>query len=217
MAKTSNEQFRDALLHRHVKVMRYSKTLARQVIALLDATEGPLRDAIEHGLASGVINFDAHTHERLNALAEVIKEIRGGAFDEANTLLQSELKRLAISEVHHTDQALHKVLPVKVKTVIPDRAKLTDIVGLHPIQGHVLDKHAENLQRADADRIMATIISGLAQDEGVDSIIRAVRGGADVNGSNGILEATRRSVAKTIHTVVMTVVNEARQQYFRAN
>jgi hypothetical protein len=218
-ALTANEMFRDALMRRQVWVMRYAKTLSRKIIAMIDSTEADLQDHIEGqaGKLVGGSSFDKDATERLNTLASKVSKVRGGAFDKVRALMDFELTALAISEVDYVDNALHHACPVKIKTVIPTDKKLTALVSMHPIQGHPLDKHHDNLKFTDTDRIMAAVRTGLAQGSDIDAIIQAVRGASELAGSNGVLEATRRAIVTVVHTAVTTIVNEVRQAYFRAN
>lgn len=216
-----NELLIDAVLRRKHYIELYSNGLQNDVIALLDKSETDLRAVIEQRLEKIMrAGFDhgPDTTARLKTLANAIKAVRAGSFDEAEKLITENLKQIAPAEAHYMQDAVNSVHEgIVVETVLPTATKLATIVRTTPFQGKVLKDWAAQLAQADLDRIMAQIVIGLTSGETIPQITKRVVGTGVLKGADGVTEITRNNAVSIVRTAVSTISNKARDAYFQAN
>jgi len=218
VADTANELFRDALLRRQIALAHFERGLQTDIVRVLDETERDLRVAMADRLmAVEGKAFGTTTNSRLNVMANALAKIRSSAFDEVSSMWDDSLEQLALDEAEFLDRNLKRVSPVMLDTLLPDPVMLAAIVSVEPMGGRVLSEWASTSQRADLQRIMDAVRVGMTQGESTDDIIRRVVGSRDLNGTDGVLEISRRDAAAITQTAVSTVANSARGEYYAAN
>lgn len=215
---TGNELLRDALIRRHIRLLKYAKHLRTQVMKIIDRTEKPLRSEVEDRLAV-VVNrdFSMTTHKRLNVLARSVSRIRGAAFDQVLTTITDDMRRLGPTEASYLDQAIKDSMPVHLRMQMPDVDDLEGITDLYPIQGHLLKDWISALSVQDTNRIMGAIRSAMALNYPLDKVMRMVIGTGAIKGTDGVVQITRNNLASLTTTTVLTVASRARQLYYGAN
>lgn len=215
---TANEMWRDGLIRRNMALAKFERNLQVQLMDLLDGTERDVRlelaDRLE-GLAERA--FGPTTNARLEVLARSIAKIREGAFDEGAELWDQALGQMTDAEIAYLDQHLKDVTPVKLDTVLPSAEQLAGIVASQPIAGRLLSEWMDGLKESDTRRIMDAVRMGMTQGETSSSIIQRVMGTRSLDGTDGVLEMSRNSVASLVQTSISTIASETRQAFFDAN
>ena len=214
---TSNEAFFDAMLRHQIGLLRLSKSTGRRVNELLDASEKDLRAAVRNRLRGQTGLTTSANVRRLEKLLDEIREIRGSAHAEVSTLLQSELRALAVSEAAAIDGIFKTVIPVRVSTTLPAPELLRNIVTVRPFEGEVLAKATRRIRRTDLERINGQIRIGLVQGESIPDIARRITGTVALRGRNGVTELTRRNAQGIVRTATNAIANQSRREYFKAN
>lgn len=215
---TANELLFDAMTRRQVYLSMFSEGLARDVIALLDATERDVRAVLRDRLEDlEGRDFSARTNARLNVLANAIERVRATAFDATEELWNANMEAVAIAEADFLNEAMQRYSPVVLDTVLPSATLLGSIVHSQPMQGAVLKDWAAKMRQDDLDRIMNAVRIGMVQGQTTEEIARAVVGSRALDGEDGVTATTRRNAVSITRTAVHTVANDARSAYTDAN
>lgn len=219
---TANEEIHDALLRRSVYLSKYAAGVQEQVIKFLDDTEVDVQREIERRLSALVgpggefSNFEPD-NDTLYALEQRIGEIRGAAIEQGIGNLTDDLTQLGPNEAQFIDDTFRANAPVVLDTVLPSAEVLTTLILSEPMQDRLLSDWASGLTVADQTRIMDAIRLGMTNGDTTDDIVGEVFGDAALNGSNGLMEITRRDAASIVQTAIATVTGDARGAWAEAN
>jgi SPP1 gp7 family putative phage head morphogenesis protein len=215
--KTVNELLLDALIRHQTYLLRYSGSLRNRMNGMLARTEDAIGMLIRDKLRNTVGLTSASNVRRMEALLSTITTLRTSTWTDSNTLLLDEMAELAYQEPIHISGILKTVAPVVVETVLPAPRLLRAIVTTQPFDGALLKDWAAGLQREDLRRIHGAIQIGMVAGEGSDAIARRVIGTNALNGTDGVLQMTRRQVEAITRTAVQHVASSARKEFMREN
>ena len=215
--KNVNEEFFDAMVRHQIGLLRFSGSVRKQVLAVLDATEKDLADQIRRRMRN-VSGFDSPASvRRLDALLKTVATIRQRAWKQAREIWFEQMQELARSEPEFVASAIRTVSPVQLNLAIPAPLQLAAIVTKQPFEGKVLRQWARDIERADIDRIQNAIRIGLTQGEAPRQIARRVVGTVRQRGVNGVTEITRRGAQAITRTAVNAIANQAKRAFVKAN
>lgn len=217
MAKTVNEELRDALLRRQTYLLRYSGNVRDRMLAVLARTEGDIAEKIRAKLVGNAGLTTQVELRRLQSLIEQIRRIREPAWKEANGILRDEMVRLSMAEAVSIQSTVTLLLPVVITTSMPSARLLRSIALSRPFQGAVLGEWAAGMQAADLRVMHNAIQLGMTAGEDMRTIARRVVGTASAKGADGVLEMTRRQVQSVVRTAVQHVTNHSRTTWFLEN
>lgn len=214
---TANELFFDAMIRHQIGTLRFGGGVRNRILRLLDATESDIRDTIRRSMRRSVGFKTPGQLSRLKRLLKEIGELRSAAWQDARVLWRSELLDLVRIEPGFVDGLLKTVVPVQLRTGLPDADRLTAIVTSQPFEGSPLSEWAKRIRRADIERISDQIRIGLTMGETGPEISRRIVGTVRLRGRNGVTELTRNGASSIVLTSVNAVANHARQAYFEEN
>lgn len=216
---TSNEVIRDALIRHQIRLLRFSKSLERELLALLVKPNARLRDHIEALLrrfpASG---FRAASAEKqIAAFAGLIAKLYTPLQRQSLELLRAQLLDMAVREVAFTRQLILGSLPVITAIELVKKRALRSMVRTVPHDGLPLTGWNSRLWEGDLERILRELRTGLLFDESRAQILRRVFGTRALKGADGIRAMTLRNAQTLSRTLVNSVANQAREQLYEAN
>lgn len=211
MPQQTNEEWLDALIRHQIGLMRLSGSVRNQIIELLDATEGDIREQIKRRLSR------SQSVSSQENLIQAIKKIRNQGWVQSKEVWRNELRAMAKAEPLFLQQALQTVAPVQLALELPTPQNLAGLITHHPFEGQTLAEWASQLQRQDLRRIEQQIRIGIVQGESSDAIARRVVGTAQFKGKNGATQITRNAAAAITRTAVNSYANAAKRQFYNAN
>lgn len=208
-----NEDFFDAMIRHQIGLLRVSGSVRARIFAILDATEKDIAAQIKRRLpTSGTVST-----ARLQTLLKSVTAIRNQAWLKAAEAWRAELLAIGKAEPAFIAQAMRTVSPVSLDLLLPAADLLRSVVLTRPFEGKVLRDWARSIQRADIDRISSAIQIGVAQGEPPAVIARRVVGTVRKKGVDGVTEITRRQAAGITRTAVMSITNQAKREFYKAN
>jgi len=213
----SNREIHDALIRHQTYLLRYSSTVRNQIVELLNATEEAIAEKIRSKLANHKGFTSASDWARMQALLEILANIRGEAWDEATKYWYTESLSLAYQEPIVLEGIVIASLPVVVNTVMPGTNLLKHIVTSRPFEGRVLKDWAAAMREDDLRRIGVAIQVGMTMGESSDAIARRVVGTGAFNGQDGATQLTRTQVQSVTRTAVQHIANDARREFLQSN
>ena len=118
--QTVNEQLADEAISHSIDLTRYSNSVIRRMVALLNRTDADLFSRLSAALES--MPPDAFTVERLDSLWQSVHQINSQAFNAIRNELEGELRDLVAYEADYQQQLFASTLPVElsVATVAVD-------------------------------------------------------------------------------------------------
>lgn len=217
MSKTSNELLLDSMLRHQIYLLRYSKFVSGRVNTILKSSEQELSARIQQGLGKGSSLNNLQDWKRLQALQKALASLREKSWQESINFLEKEMADLAFEEPVQFSGIVSNSATVVITTVMPDTRLLKSIATSRPFQGRLLKEWASAMQADDIRRIHASIQNGMISGEGISGISKRVFGTLSANGTDGILEISRRQVTAITRTAVQHISNESRREWLSAN
>lgn len=212
---TTNEALQDALTHRDIELERYKRGVMRRVLLLLAR--------LEEDLVRRMVSLDpteVQPRYRDARLTRLLAEV-GRLVDQYGDALEQDvlpdLRTLAKDEAALGVRMISGILPVTLETVVPAAVTLQAAVMSRPFQGRLLREWVRDHPPAVRMRLRSTIRQGVAEGQTIDQMVRAIRGTAASQYSDGIMAVNRRGAEAMVRTAVQHTVATAREATYDAN
>lgn len=203
---TLNDEFFNALVRRQIRLMQLADGVAARVDRILAATQGDIRARLQNV-----------SDARLDKVLRAIKLLRSDAWKGAREEWFETARELARAEPRFLDRQLNTLSPVILETTLPSITALAQIVSSNPIQGRTLTQWAKGIEQADIQRISDAIRIGLVQGETGPQIAQRVVGTVRLKGKDGVLEVGAQHARSIARTMVNSVANQAKREYYKEN
>lgn len=157
---------------------------------------------------------------RRRALMKQLREMQAIATGGSNLLyarLKGSMADLAKSEAAWAARTMQRRLPLRANYTAPSPELLRSLITTRPMQGRFLRDWAKSVGQNTAKNVNAAIMNGVAQGEGVDTIVRRLRGTAKAGFKDGVLHATRAEAQMVTRTAVNHFGQAAREAVFEQN
>ena len=210
--KTVNELIRDRIIRHAVLLEQYKTGEVRKIISFFN------RD-LEPDLLEKLTKYAGKTltENRLRILRESTKEVLAAAYSRMRKDLEPDLIDLGRSQGKWDAAVIEKALPVKMALNTLSVPTIREMVVNRPIDGRLVREWFEELGQAQAIKVNRQIMIGVAEGEGIDDIVRRIRGTAKNRYRDGLLARSRREIESVVRTSVSGVVNNVRQGTYLAN
>jgi len=143
-------------------------------------------------------------------LKQGMKQVKGD--------FKGSLQEIAKHESAFQSGLLQKsVEPFGVSTTFPSVRLLDKIANNTMVLGERTDKWFDSMAVKTRDAVSREINIGLSSGEGIDKIVRRITGTAANKYTDGILEATRRSIQTNVRTAINSVTTNAREEMYKEN
>lgn len=213
--ETANTQILDASIKHSVGLQRYSAGVVKQIIALLNK--------VDDDLVKQILKLDptavsgSYSRARLEKLLEAVRAVNGEAYAAVKKELTGELKGLAAHEADFQARMITSSIPIQMDIVKPSASQLYASVKARPFQGRFLAQWFDGLEQGAQQRVASAIQIGFVEGEGIEAIIRRVRGSRSQQYRDGALEINRRSAQMVVRTAINHTANVARQETYKQN
>ncbi|TBE67435.1 minor capsid protein [Rhizobium ruizarguesonis] len=210
---TANEEALDASVRHQIGLLRYSSSVVRKVVGLLNRVD----DRLVNELMKRGIGDQGFTQSRLELLLDSVRSIIAEAYGRATTSLTDELKALSSYERDFQLGLLGNALPVRLDLIKPTSAQLFAAVTARPFDGRLLKDWYGDLEAGAYRRLRDTIRMGYVEGRTTDQIVRDVRGTRSQQYKDGVLEISRRGAEATVRTAVNHTATVARNETYKEN
>ncbi len=210
-----NDALFDAAVRHQVYLIRYSTSVVRKIVALLNKVDADLVAQIikrDPTAVEGAASF-----RRLEALLEAVREINRDAYNQVQRAMRGEMGQLAVYETGFQQRLLTGTIPVELDVTTPAASQLKAAVLARPFQGRLLKEWVSGLEASAFGRLRDAVRIGFVEGQTIDQIVRRVRGTAAQNYSDGILEISRRGAETMVRTALSHTANFAREQVYSEN
>ena len=210
--KSVNEVVRDRIIRHAVLLEQYKTEQVRKIISFFN------RD-LEPDLLEKLTKYAGKTltENRLRIMRQSMKDVMAAGYLRMRKDLEPDLIDLGKSQGKWDAAVIEKALPVKLSLATLSVPTIREMVVNRPIDGRLVREWLEELGQAQAIKVNRQIMIGVAEGEGIDEIVRRIRGTAKNRYRDGILARSRREIESVVRTSVSGVVNNVRQGTYRAN
>ncbi len=210
-----NEELQHAAIDHAIDLQRYSNSVIRRLVAILNRTDADLFARLSAALES--MPPDSFTVERLDALLQSVRQINSQAFNAIRGELEGELRDLVAYEAGYQQQLFASALPVElsVSTVAVDQVYSAALA--RPFQGVLLREALAGLEANKARMVRDAIRIGYVEGETIQQIVTRIRGTKINNYADGLMETSRRDTAAMVRTAVSHTANFTRNEFYKAN
>jgi len=226
MAKNINRKIADEILDHATNVSRFEANLQLRVLGVLH----DLEDELVTKLAK--VNLTARSRKRFLQLKKQVAVKIDKAYKAIEELAAQDLRKVAQLEMDFTVKAINKELGVKLANVGFTATQIATISDAALIQGAVNSDWWRTFSGETLKRFTREIQMGMSLGEGMDAMIRRVRGTSTGKYRNvikggkvkrvyeyagGIMQVSNNDATKIVRTAVQTVSNTARMKSFEEN
>lgn len=217
---TSNEILQDRAIRHALYLTRVSSREAAQMRALLEEASADVVALLERRLAKIRVrgrDIGPDTTLRLRRLDKGLRDLLGAVYSEARDQLALDLDELAVNEATFQAGVIKTAAPVVVDLDVPAPSHLRAIVRARPFQGQLLREWFSDLEAAQRREIRRHVRLGIVEGEGIDQIVRRIRGTRAAGYADGVLEIGRRQAEAVVRAAVNHVSTAARSELAAAN
>jgi len=211
--KTVNELVADRAIRHALYLERYKAGQVHEIIKILNtSTEPKLIGHIEKGLRD--------VTERSPALKKLFKangELVKAEYVAMQIRLHKNLKDLSKAESAWQVKALQESVPIALDFVAPSAATLQALVDKQTVEGALLKDWFAKLGQDTAFRVNRAIRAGMVNGEGIEKIVRRIKGTRAAKYSDGILNASRHHLRSIVRTAVSNVSIAASEATYTDN
>ena len=217
---TVNEQLADEAISHSIDLTRYSNSVIRRIIALLNKTDRDLANQIAAALER--LPAESFTVERLDALLQSVRQTNAVAYQQVSQLIETELKDLVQYEAAYQYQLFQSTLPVQVSVAAVNVGQVYSAALARPFSiskdGAVpLNEYLKGIEANRAAKIRNAIRMGIIEGEPTDKIVRRIMGTKSLNYADGLMEESRRHVEGMVRTAVSHTADVTRQNFYAEN
>lgn len=150
------------------------------------------------------------TKARLSALLAQTRETINTAYAGISVGVTPQLQEIAIKIAKQTAAAVNGVVRVELMTVALTQKQLEFIAGKTVIEGQVQAKWWKTQATTVRNKFAAQMRQGQYRGEGVDQLVRRVRGTKALNYTDAIMTVPKHQAEALVRTSVISVANESR-------
>jgi len=215
MPQSLNEELLDAVVRHQIYLQRYSTSVVRKIIKLLNKTDA---DIVSQILEKDPLNQNGTwSARRLKALLNAIRGINRDAFNRVENAVRSELTAAAAYEADFSARMITLNLPVEFNIVQPSEELLATVVTKNPIHGQLIGGWVDHLSNSRIRSIEQQLRIGLVEGETIDQLVRRLRGTKARQYRDGVLDLGRRHAESFVRTAVNHATTQAREALYGHN
>lgn len=211
---TIPERIHDVVVRHRIGLNRYSTTLVRRMLALLNRTEASVVERLSEETG------ETPTGRRLDQLLTAVREIQAEGWAQVRPALEGRLEQLVGVETdfaHGVAQLAAKGVGVELASGAPALDQVMGAVRARPFQGRLLKEWLSQAEAGAAARVRETIRQGFVEGETTDQIVRKLRGTRAAQYRDGVMEVSRRGAEAMVRTAITHTSTVAHQKTWEAH
>lgn len=211
---TIPERIHDVVVRHRIGLNRYSTTLVRRMLALLNRTEASVVERLSEEAG------DTPTGRRLDQLLTAVREIQAEGWAQVRPVFDAALTQLAGVETDFAQGVAlmaAKGVGVDLSSAAPAIDQVMGAVRARPFQGRLLKEWLSQAEAGAAARVREAIRQGFVEGETTDQIVRKLRGTRAAQYRDGLLEVSRRGAEAMVRTAITHTSTVAHQKTWEAH
>jgi SPP1 gp7 family putative phage head morphogenesis protein len=213
LPQTVNELIADRAIRHALFLERYKTSLVNQIIKILNKSVEPkLLAKIEKSLRS-----ITRTSPKLLKLFKENGELVKAEYRAMESRLYENLRDFAKAESQWQVATLKTATPIALDFVAPSPKLLKTLVTKTPMQGILVKDWFSRLSRDTAFKVNQQIQLGLVEGEGIEQIVRRIKGTRAAQYSDGILNISRHHLRAVVRSSVSHVAHATKAEVYKEN
>ncbi len=213
--QTVNEQLAHEAIDHSIDLTRYSNSVIRRIIALLNRTDNDLFQQLSAALER--LPAESFTVERLDSLLQSVRQMNAAAYQQVSQLIETELKDLVQYEAAYQYQLFASTLPVQVSVAAVNVGQVYAAALARPFQGTLLREALSGLEANKARMVRDAIRIGYVEGQTIQQITQRIMGTRALQYTDGLMETSRRDAAAMVRTAVSHTANFTRNEFYKQN
>jgi SPP1 gp7 family putative phage head morphogenesis protein len=217
MAKTVNEIIFDKLIKHQIYLLRLVSGQSENFIAALNKNNPELAAFLHSNISDLNLAQTFNSSMKWKKFENELRQLRAEAIDEITAGYDRESLRIIDNEIKYMKALYDNSIALKeVSTIIP-KINTINTLNYGAYAGKTLAKYYEELKYGDTDRIISAVRQGLQDRKAPYQIVNEIIGSKDVQYVDGVTNLTRNNARSIVRTVTQGIVNNAREEYYKAN
>jgi len=213
LPQTVNELVADRAIRHALYLERYKTHLVEDMLKDFNGKMEPaLMQQIEQGLKRAT--------EKSAALKAIFRD-NGDLVREEYKLMEAklydQLQDFSNVESAWLIKTLETHTPIAWNFVAPSPSILNQLVTKKPMEGALVEEWFSKLANDTAFAVNRQIQIGIIEGEGIEKIVRRIKGTPEANYTNTDLTASRSHLRSVVRTSVSHVSHGAREETYKAN
>lgn len=209
---TSNEQLQIFASHHSLFLERFKGHVVKKILGLLNNLDSDLVRQLSQNLSEAGTN-----RRRLETLLAQLRAINNTIATRIQTELENELRPFVAQEIEVQAESIHEAIKLDLAIYAPSPQQLYVAAIAEPFSGRMLSEWIESFSEARQARIRDQIRIGFAGGEGIDQIVRRIRGSRANQFRDGVLEISRRDARTITRSAISHLAAEVRERTYEAN
>lgn len=209
----SPEQVHDLAVKHRINLSRYSTTVVRKVVALLNRTEQSL---VERLARTG---NETIAGQRLEMLLNDLRQIQSQGWKLIDARINADVADLAPAERDFAAslvEAKPTGITAGIFSPLPSEVQLIAAVNARPFQGRFLKDWLAGMEEGAAAKVRDAVRQGFVEGRTTSDIIKSIRGTKAAGYADGLMESTRRGTEAMVRTALTHTSNVAAQASYAA-
>ena len=213
LPESVNELIADRAIRHAVYLERYKSQVVNELLAQFNSKLEPaLRAKIERSLRRLTLKSP-----KIRLFYQQNKDIIREQYKIMEAKLYDQLSDFSKVESAWLIKTMEAVSPVAIDFVSPNATMLKALARGQLMKGALLKDWFGRLSSDTAFAVNGAITEGMIQGEGIDAIVRRIKGTRAAKYRDGILEAKRSHLRSVVRTGVSNVSHTARQMTYESN
>lgn len=215
MAKQSRSSaYADASIRHQVLLQRYNNGVVRRMLALLARTDADIVGRLQ------LLGGTTVTASSLEANLAQVRVLSDRLTANLKGALLGEIGELSAAEAEFAAGVGNTAFGVQFAGPTLEQVRAAALA--RPFQGVHLawalaGEHIDELGRRRAALVRDTIRRGFLEGDGVDELVRRLRGSRNLQYRDGLLETSRRTTEAVVRTALNHTANAAREEVYALN
>jgi len=213
LPETVNELVADRAIRHALYLERYKTQLVHEILKDYNRNLEPALVAKIQRSLERVTG----TSKQLQALFKHNGELVREEYKLMEVKLYSQLRDFGKLESQWLIQTLGTSMPIAWDFVAPNANMLKALITQQPMEGALVKDWFSKLARDTAFGVNRQIQMGIIEGEGIEAIVRRIKGTRAANYTDGILNASRQNLRSVVRTSVSHVAHLSRNELYEAN
>lgn len=153
----------------------------------------------------------------LSATSAALNETIVSQMTRMREFLSDRLLEIGRTEAAFELGLFRNAIPIEVNFSVPSESQLRAIINNQPLDGVPISEWFDNMGADTNRRVMREIRQGMIEGEGIDDIVRRIRGRRSAGFSDGVLNTTTNDAERLVRTAVIDTSYKSRRAFFEAN
>lgn len=203
----------DAVVLHQIELQRYSNSVVRRIIAILNRADADIAQALADLLESAP---QSATVEYLDSLLASVRSLNTQAYAALEQGVSGSMQELAGFETRWAP-ATYSLLEVSAPFATVTAQSAYAAALSRPFQGRLLREWARGIESEKMARIRSAVRMGFLEGKATSQIVREIRGTKAKGYQDGLIEIDRRHAETMARTALSHTAATSRDMFFEAN